>query len=452
LFLTRFHDSRGGDVRLVRLDGSGSRVLCEEGGYDYQVAAAAWTPDGSSIVLRSNRTGWSKLWLMSPADGSARPLTEGEWDERDFCLAAGGAEVACASRRDQEGAGDDLWALSLAGGRPRRLTRHPGINLPLAWAADGRVFYWHTSPTEPGDLWAVPESGGPPRRLTYSAPLELERKLAAPEEVVVPGEAGGIPTLIYRPVDYQPGQKYPALLWMHGGPSRSSRFEFSPFHNWLANLGFIVLSPNFRGSTGYGLDYAARVSGEGVGKADLADVLATARFARALPEADLGRGLGIGGHSWGGYLTLLAIAHAPHEFACAYASRPITDWRIQQPETEVRYYDHWLLGGWVYEHPERAVERSPVSYVDRIRVPLAMDTGDLDDDVPFRQCIEFAEKARAAGVAIDFKVYRGESHYLHGPEAQADWLGRVRDFYRRHLHPWDYTDNPPAMQVQRPVT
>jgi dipeptidyl aminopeptidase/acylaminoacyl peptidase len=193
----------------------------------------------------------------------------------------------------------------------------------------------------------VPTSGGDSKRLTWSAPIELKKKLRAPEEIGITHHDGTrIPTLIYLPVYYQNGEKYPAIVWIRGGPAARCRYEFAPIYNWLANQGYVVITSNYRGSTGYGVKHMAAVSGEGLGKSDLSDILAVGRYVKnCLLYVDLTRGVGIGGHSWGGYLTLMAVTKAPDDFSCAVAGAAVTDWSIQQAETEVRYYDHWLLGG-----------------------------------------------------------------------------------------------------------
>jgi dipeptidyl aminopeptidase/acylaminoacyl peptidase len=449
VLVTRSENGWVGDVRLLEVEAGRVRVLWEEENYEYQKPVAVWSPDGESIIFRSNRSGWAKLWVYRLDDQEPKPLTSGEWDEYAFRLSPDGKWVVCASKAEQNGSGDDLWLIPLSGGEPKRLTYHPGVNTPLAWSNDDRIYYWHSSPIEPGDLWVVSAGGGEPKRLTWSSPIELERKLRTPEEVLIPNDDGTqIPALVYLPVYYQKGQRYPAIIWIRGGPTAVCRYEFNPFYNWLANQGYVVITPNYRGSIGYGIRYMVAVAGEGLGKNDLSDVLATSRYIRTLPYVDLTRGLGIGGHSWGGYLALMAVIHAPDDFSCAVAGAAITDWFIQQAQTEVRYYDRWLIGGWVYEQTERAKERSPVNFVECIRVPLLLYHGEEDRDVPFSQFWPFVEKARQAGVEVECVTYPAEGHENQKLENQQDLLTQIQAFFRRHLQPWNFRDNPCADQVQ----
>ena len=444
----RSDDGWVGEIQTIQVKTGERRQISQEAEYEYEKPMAMWALHGRCLVVRSNRSGWSKFWMVN-SDGAFRSLTTGAWDDYSFRVSPDGQRMVFASREGQAGSGDDLWIVSLAEGARKRLTTHPGVNIPLAWARGNRIFYWHSSPTEPGDLWSVAAAGGAPRRLTWSAPLGLERKLRAPEEVSVPSEDGAVAqALVYAPIYSQPGERYPAIVWIRGGPTGECRFDYAPLYNWLANQGYIVITPKYRGSTGQGVAHMAAVSGDGIGKRDLYDVLAAARYARTLPQVDASRGIGIGGRSWGGYLTLMAITQEPTLFSCAVAGAAISDWRIQQANTDVRYYDRWLVGGWVYEQDERARDRSPVTYADRIVTPLLVYHGEADRNVPFEQIGPFVEKARQAGAAVEYITYRGEEHGNQVPRNQQDVLDRTATFFRQRLQPWNMRDNPSADQTQ----
>lgn len=225
--------------------------------------------------------------------------------------------------------------------------------------------------------------------------------------------------------------------------------------SWLASCGYLVMAPNFSGSTGNGLDFMNQVLAEGCGVADLSDCLACedhlrTRTAELEPRLDLSRGVAVAGHSWGGYLAYMCMLEerqGKSVFSCGVAAAGITDWSVQQRHTEVRYYDYALLGGWVYE-PEvaaRARRASPLPRATELRAPLLVLHGEDDVDVPFQQIPPFVEAAQQsphAGAAVECHYYKGEGHGMSGTEAQADYLNRVKTFLRIHLKPWDFTDNP----------
>eukprot|EP00908_Phaeocystis_cordata_P003267 Transcript_13559.p1 GENE.Transcript_13559~~Transcript_13559.p1 ORF type:complete len:767 (+),score=240.76 Transcript_13559:97-2397(+) len=334
-----------------------------------------------------------------------------------------------------------------------------GCHVPIAFGNGSLVFHFR-SPKERGDLWSadVPRPGYQavhrtrrwlPTQMTHTMPVPLRSKLSAPEELVI----GGRHALLFRPPPSKAAQ--PALVWAHGGPMAAFSFDFNPMPAWLASLGYVVCVPNFAGSTGFGLDVMDEVFGEGCGVADLADCVAAAEFLRGLEGVDVSRGVGIAGHSWGGYLALRALTApaAKGAFACGVACAGIADWFCQQKGTEVRYYDYALMGGWVYEPAvaPRAKEQSPLTHAAALRAPLLVLHGEDDIDVPFAQAKAFVEAAQAArrppdpaAPALELVSFAGEGHGMGGwkPATQADALHRMRDFLRIHLKPWDFTDNP----------
>jgi len=176
------------------------------------------------------------------------------------------------------------------------------------------------------------------------------------------------------------------------------------------------------------------------------------------PCLDLGRGVGVAGHSWGGYLSLMCMVHgggacvatdkeAP--FSCGVASASISDFLVQQQNTEVRYFDYALMGGWVYELSvaARALRASPATYAANLKGPLLVLHGETDKDVPFEQIGNFvlaAKRSAHSGARVTYVSYPGEGHSMAGwaSSAQNDALKKIRDFLRVNLKPWDFTDNP----------
>lgn len=291
-------------------------------------------------------------------------------------------------------------------------------------------------------------------------PLPLHRKVGIVDEVVISNPESGhkFHALLVRPPGYHGASEraFQPLVWVHGGPMTHFAYDFNPLLSWLAGLGYLVCVPNFRGSTGFGVDYMDEVFADGCGTADLSDCAACVQFFRSLsdPQLDLQRGVGLAGHSWGGYIALMGMLRCHSDadtslFSCGVASAAISDWHVQQRHTEVRYYDYVLLGGWVYQPSiaERARKAAPLTYAKDLRAPLLVLHGERDDDVPFKQCSAFVDAARGSAhplASVTSVTYAGEGHGMGGwsPETQKDAMRRIRDFLRIHLKPWDFTDNP----------
>jgi len=383
-------------------------------------------------------------------------------------------EVVVVTTRKQsvETVADELWLVRLAGGDAKSgasgqrvaLPAEPeckGCHVPVALSGSTLIYHFR-SPTEWGDLWRVElpaEGPSNPIRLTSTMPQSLRLKLSTPEEIVVPNGRDGCHALLFRPSRPSSEPMQP-LVWVHGGPSSMYAYDYNPLLNWLANLGYLVCVPNFRGSVGFGLDYMDSVLGDGCGVVDHLDCVACASYLRELgkedPQIDLRRGVGVAGHSWGGYLTLMCMLRGGGEgkeeerpFSCGVASASITDFVKQQRATEVRYFDYALMGGWVYEPAvaARAARASPVTHAAGLRGPLLVLHGEEDRDVPFEQIGPFVEAAKRAPhplASVACVTYPGCGHGVRGwnCKAQSDLLRQMRDFLRVNLKPWDFTDNP----------
>lgn len=344
-----------------------------------------------------------------------------------------------------------------------------GCHVPVC-LSECKLVYHFRCPTERGDVWAITISGECEAacRLTHTMPRSLRQKLIVPDEVMIPSPRSSrnnyIHALLYKPTGEAMCQP---IVWIHGGPMSQYSWDYNPLPSWLASLGYLVLVPNFRGSTGCGIEFMDDVLADGCGNADLEDCVACANYLLSddssddeleelKPRLDNSRGVGVAGHSWGGYLTLMCMLQSKSHrrsgerrsiFSCGVASAGIADWFVQQRYTEVRYFDYALMGGWVYEEDlaSRARDASPITRASELRAPLLVLHGDQDIDCPFSQIPPFVDAARRSshpGASVEYHAYQGEGHGISGTAAQADFLQRMSTFFRINLKPWDFTDNP----------
>ncbi len=141
-------------------------------------------------------------------------------------------------------------------------------------------------------------------------------------------------------------------------------------------------------------------------------------------------------------MTLMAITHYPDLFQCAVAHAAIYNWTVQQAEEDCRQYSYWLYGGWANEISVLYADRSPITFVDKIKTPLLITHGREDKNVPFVQVEAFVAKARSANVQIETHFYEGEGHGNKRSENRRDYLERTLQFLNCHLKPWDFRTNP----------
>jgi dipeptidyl aminopeptidase/acylaminoacyl peptidase len=417
----------------------------------YRYPKVIWSPQEDWLVFRGAGSGWSKHYravLSEPEGAKFEPLTAGAWEDGEMVLSPDGSQ-AILSSRERSPFDERLFRLDL-----QTLERHPlgageeGFFMPVAWVDNG-FYYTFASIHARGDLYHYDLDSGAVHRLTWSDEAAAEQDVEAVSINITMGDSEpALPALLYRPSNPPPDNPLPGVVWCHGGPVSDVSRGWSRQEVWLASQGFAVLVPAFRGSATLGISHMEAGLGEGVGKADLADILAGARWLASQPGID-GDRLAAGGRSWGGYLTLRAVTQAEHPFVCGWAGAAIADWEIQQAETEVRYYDYQLLGGFLTDDAvrARARDRSPVHDITHLKVPLLITHGRKDHDVPFRQIEEFVQALRATGAPLEEHLFFDEGHANKEAANIVTEYSRILAFFRRHLLPWNLTSNPCSGQA-----
>jgi len=202
----------------------------------------------------------------------------------------------------------------------------------------------------------------------------------------------------------------PAILFFHGGPQRQMLLGFDPkrtyswiyaFNQYLVAQGYVVLSVNYRGGTGYGLEYREAENFGPGGASELNDVLGAIAYLRGRPDVDSHR-LGIWGPSYGGFMTALGLARASDALAAGVDYSGIHDWSTFLPSMGVP-----LEGA---DANRRALESSPIATIDRWRSPVLVVQADDDRAVPSQQASELIEGLRSHGVDHDVIMIPNEIH------------------------------------------
>ncbi|MBW3604274.1 MAG: prolyl oligopeptidase family serine peptidase [Actinobacteria bacterium] len=225
---------------------------------------------------------------------------------------------------------------------------------------------------------------------------------------------------------------HPLVVDIHGGPHAQVGDEFDPFVQAWVDHGFAVLSPNYRGSTGYGKQWQDALEGD-PGRPELVDVLAGRDHLVATGVADPDR-IVLVGVSWGGYLVLQGIGTQPAAWSAAVATVPVADYlaAYEDESPSLRQFDRGLFGCTPDECPDLYRERSPITYVAQVRAPVLIITGANDTRCPRRQIDNYVAALRAHGVAHHYDVFEAG----HGSMAIAENIRQQAlslDFVAEHL-------------------
>lgn len=420
------------EICVVSAEGGAVRHLTGAPGvWDMQ---PRWSPESAAIAFTSNRSGWTELYLLTLATGELRQMTNGAADVIGYGWSPGGRRIALSINHN--GAAD-LYLLKVESGEMQLLRAANGWHSLPQWRSDR---HWLTvefeSPTMLPDVWRVDATTGEAQPVTFSTPPALAAAgMVEPEFVTYQssGEAT-IPALLFRPRAATADSPCPAVVYPHGGPTDEYARTFDMVVQWLVAKGYAVLTPNYRGSTGYGLAHQHALHGNW-GIVDSDDMLAAADYLAGLDWVDGGR-LGIYGASYGSYLALLALARddrQPRRYKCGVA----------------KYGDCDILASWAQGdrpgredlerqmgHPSanRAGYRagSPVYDVANIKAPLLILHGADDDRVHPKQSEQLVEEMKRQGKTFELFIYEGEGHgFLQIGNLQHFYatLGRFLDWY-----------------------
>ena len=241
--------------------------------------------------------------------------------------------------------------------------------------------------------------------------------------------------LLIKPVGYQPGRKYPMLVWIHGGPNSQDNHLLTAgggmeMRQFFATHGFVVMAVNYRGSSGRGQDYA-RVIAADWGNKEVADIQASIDWAVAQGIADPDR-LAVGGWSYGGILTDFMIVRNPRLKAAVSGAGEGNLFGLFGVDQYIEQYVQELGPPWRNQELYTRLSE-PFFQVDRVKTPTLFMGGTSDDNVPLVGGQQMYQALKVTGVPTQLIAYPGEFHGLRRPSFVRDRLERIVAWYDRYL-------------------
>lgn len=425
---------RDSNVFVVDVTTGASTNLTQHEG-EKRFAAASWSPDSKQLLITSNaENGFDNVALLSVATKKLDWLTHDKWD-----LAAGDFSPTGKTLSFQANVeGDsDIYLYDLATHKAEKLPLPVGVNetagSATSFSKDGsRLLYTHSGPTAPDDLWVYSLAVRQSRQLTHSLSAAINpNDMVTPYLVHYPSRDGKftISAWAYMPYNIGRNNNYPAIIWIHGGPNSQSMNDFNPFIQYILNQGYIVIAPNYRGSTGYGSVFKDADAMD-MGGQDLQDVLGAADFIQKTGYVDPKK-LIVMGRSYGGYMTMMAVTKEPDKWAAGVAIVPFVNWftEFQHEDPSLQASDRATMGDPV---KDKALweDRSPINFVDKIKAPLLLIAGANDPRCPKSEAEQVAAAIKKNRGTVQLKIYEDEGHAFGKWEDVIDHFKRVSDFLK----------------------
>lgn len=427
-------------LRVASVEGGEAREAfrAEAGrGSVFQPVAAGpslWWASSGQLVFPWERTGWKLLYAVPAAGGAARVLTPGEFEVENVEPSPDGASAVVASNQ-----GDvdrrHLWRVEVASARVTALTKGDGIEWAPCWLSGGALALLRSDARRPARPALLAASGALRDLSPFGVPAEFpEKEMVAPQAVKFPATDGmEIPGQLFLPRGLKPGERRPAVIFLHGGSRRQMLLGWNPmyyyhnayaFNQYLASRGYIVLSVNYRSGTGYGLEFREALNYGATGASEFQDVLGAGLWLRSRADVDPKR-IALWGGSYGGYLTALGLARASDLFAAGVDFHGVHEWVRDIQDTRpgsAQMKEEFLRRAW---------ESSPMAGVAGWRSPVLLIHGDDDRNVIFNQTVQLVDELRKRGVEYELLVFPDEVHdfllqknWLRGYRAAAGFLER----------------------------
>ena len=411
-------DAEQGEVWISDAEGRDPRRLTTNGVGEQQ---ASLSPDGRHVLFLASASPTFETYyqaaafVMPAAGGPARPLAP------DFPFeieSARWADAATVVATVNMGVHSELFAFALdQSSRPRQLTTGDHALNDWSYSASARrhVFLVEEA-THPGEVWTLADDAdAKPAQVTeIFGDLPKQFAIARQERAEWTAPDGqGIDGLVFYPADYEAGRKYPLVVQTHGGPASSDKFGWGSRMSYvqvLTGKGFVVLRPNYRGSTGYGNAFLRDMVGGYFRNAHL-DVIAgvDALVARGIADPDR---LVAMGWSAGGHMTNKLITFT-NRFKAASSGAGAANWVSMYAQSDIRSYRTPWFGGtpWQARAPiDLYWEQSPLKYVAQVKTPTIFFVGQDDPRVPLPQSVEMYRAVKSLGVPTHLYVAPREGH------------------------------------------
>ncbi len=413
--------------------GKARTAITEKDPYWINVSDALhFLKDGQRFVWISERSGYRHIYLYDLEGKQLAQLTKGDWevsavqaiDETKGLVYFTAAEKSPLERH--------LYRVALDGSGFTRITKDEGTH-GVNFAPDASAFLdTYSNATNPPRQDLMRADGSRIAVVNENKVAELADYHLSPIQFLSVRSHDGIQlnAMMIKPPDFDPGRKYPVLVFTYGGPQVQivlNGWEGSTFlwHEMMAQKGYIVFALENRGSAGRGHVFEEPIHYH-LGTQELSDQRDGAAYLKSLPYVDANR-IGIWGWSYGGHMTLHALFEDPEDFKVGFAGGPVTDWHYYDSIYTERYL------GLLPQHEQSYQESSPIKNAANLKGKLLIAHGTGDDNVHFANTLAVINELIEAGKYVEVMPVPGRGHGVSDPAARRVLMQRVTQFFLDNL-------------------
>ncbi|MCG3154180.1 MAG: Dipeptidyl-peptidase 5 [bacterium] len=423
-------------IYVVNRTGGEAKLLTETKG---KLGAMSWSPDGQRLAFLAgvdeSDPAHGSIFVVPAAGGTAMNITENYEGTATWVEWINATTLAFTA---VERSHTVLKTMPAQGGRMTAVITSGFTFNAASLTRDGKAFALvANTDNHPNEAFSGSLATGKLTRLTNSNPALANVQLAGSEEISWTARDGlEITGLLMLPLNYEKGKRYPCLVQIHGGPESAYLDGWSTnYVQWgelLAANGFVVFSPNYRGSTGRGVAYA-KADHQDLGGREFEDVLDGLAHLDRQGLIDLNR-VGMGGFSYGGYFSGLAATRYSEHFKAASMGAGIANWVSFTGTSDIPYENsmvHWNLRVW--EDMEKAWLASPMAHVQKSSTALLISHGDKDDRVPLTQGWEIYTALKMLGKTVEFDIYPRAAHGFREANHQLFSIKRNLEWFEKYV-------------------
>jgi dipeptidyl-peptidase-4 len=399
---------------------------------EYQKSWVEWfeslhfLKNNKGFILRSDKDGWSHLYLHAMDGRPIARLTEGKWAVSDIEAVDEDDNMVYFTAKKEASTRTDLYKVQLDGKNLVRLTFGPythNVNV----SPKGKFFITRYSNVSTPTMMVLCNShGNTTRELGTSKTKDFDNYLLAKTELFHIRTADGyeLPATWTLPLDFDQNKKYPVIIGIYGGPSSPTVSDSwgGLRSQWLASEGAIQFSVDHRGSGHFGKEGAALMH-RNLGKWEMNDYIEAVKWLRTKPFVDSTK-VCITGGSYGGYVTCMALTYGADYFTHGIASSSPTSWELYDSHYTERYMDT------KEENPEGYKFASVLTHADKYKGMLLIVHGTMDDNVHMQNSIQLIDKLEDLGKHFEMMVYPGGRHGWGGAKATHSRNESYRFYYR----------------------